>query len=111
MQGRWALPRARKQPAGLVEVAEAGDRLATLRALRATLASTLASADPPQVAALARQLQAVLAEIAALEQAAPQEVDPVDELTRRRADRIAGASGDGGAAGGQQRRRRGGGAG
>jgi hypothetical protein len=99
------MPRAPKAPASLSQIAEAGDRLATLRALRRTLASSVEVADPENVSSLAKQLQSVLAEIDALERAAPQEADPLDEITKRRAARMPGAADRDGAAGADEQRR------
>ncbi len=74
-----------------------------LVALRDVLAVTITQADPKEVAALARQLQAVLAAIDGLP--AAEGANPVDDLKARRAKRR-GASGGDVAAKGQQRRKR-----
>lgn len=83
----------------LAPVAAAGDRLATLRALRDVLARQIdASSDPFGLPALATRLQSVLEQIAAI---APPEVtgSVLDELAKRRS-----ASGAPGAKVGAQRR-------
>lgn len=74
-----------------------------LVALRDVLAETITQAEPRETAALARQLQAVMAALDALPVA--EKVNPVDDLKARRAKRR-GAPADGVPAKGQQRRRR-----
>jgi hypothetical protein len=59
----------------LAAVVAKGDRKASLEALRDTLAGSIEVAESKEVAALARQLQSVLAELDAL--AAPVEADDV----------------------------------
>ena len=74
----------------LRESAESGDRLQTLRDLRDLLASQVQACDSLRdLAALSGRLQAVLAEIAALEPKKA-EGDGVDEIAARRAARRAG---------------------
>lgn len=68
-----------------------GDRRASLEAIRDKLARELQVARGRATPAIARELRATLAEIDALP--GGKEVDPVDELARRRADRIADAQG------------------
>lgn len=96
-------------PKTLVDVVAEGDRRASLEALRDTVARSLADAEPHNVAALAKQLQSVLRELAELP-AAKTETSPVDDLNARRAARRSGAASAGGAAGGVVGRGRSGGA-
>lgn len=80
---------------GLIEAADSGDRLATLRELRGVLARSIYGAESSRdVAALSRQLVDVTAEIAALEKAAePVRGTALDEFTARRTGRGADAGG------------------
>ena len=82
---------AKKVPESLREVVASGDRPASLRALRDKLAAEVEQADGRTLPALAKQLADVLREIEALPLA--KEVDPVDDLTSKRAARQAAASG------------------
>jgi hypothetical protein len=68
--------------ANLVSTVEAGDRRASLEALRDVLAETIADAEPSNVASLAKQLRETLAELDGLE--GGEEDDAVDELAARR---------------------------
>lgn len=72
----------------LAEVAESGDRRATLEALRQVLARAI-DAHPParDLASLSRQMTAVVAELASLP--VPKEASKVDDLASRRAERHA----------------------
>lgn len=59
--------------------------------MRDLLAETLTQAEPKEVAALARQLQAVIGALAGLPEA--KGADPLDEITaRRRAASLRGAA-------------------
>lgn len=82
-------PRQRQAPASLPEVAETGDRLATLKALRDVIARQLgdSSVAARDVASLAGRLQAVLTEIAELTPAVETKGTPLDELNARRTAR------------------------
>ena len=71
-------------PIDLVEVAAKGDRRRTLEALRDTLARTIVTAEPSNVAALAKQLRDTEADLAGLVDDV--EVDGLDELAARRPD-------------------------
>ena len=73
----------------LVEAAKEG-REAGLHALRNHLAAALLSADTKDIAALSRQLQAVLKDLE--DYARPDEGSAVDDLKSRRAQRRAAAS-------------------
>ena len=68
--------------AELVETVRSGDRRESLEALRDRLASVLVGAEPSNVAALAKQLREVMAELDGLDDGA--EVDVLDELAARR---------------------------
>ena len=74
------------------EAATSGDRLATLRKLRDTLARSVDECDSMRdLAALSGRLQSVLDEIAKIE--GPKKVgDNIDELAQRRAARRAGTA-------------------
>lgn len=73
-------------------VAATGDRLATLKHLRQTLAEVIDEGPPPRdLAALSRRLQVVLEEIAELEDSGAGE-SKADELARRRREREAVSS-------------------
>ena len=61
-----------------------GDRRASLEAVRDVVAATLIAADPANVAGLAKQLQAVLKELAELP--ADMVGDPVGEILNKLAD-------------------------
>lgn len=79
---------------GVSEIAESGNRLATLRALRDRLAREIdRDPEPRDLAALSSRLEKVLAEIDGL--SGPEEHDAVDELRRKRAERLAGAEASG----------------
>jgi len=73
----------------LSEIAATGDRLATLERLRDHLAREIESSQTTarDLAALSRQLQQVLAEIAELRPPAETKGTPLDELNARRAAR------------------------
>ena len=73
----------------LADVAAAGDRLATLEALRDRLAADMDAAPPTVSAQLAAQIVKVLEAIAEL--AGGQKVSSLDELADRRKDRLAAA--------------------
>lgn len=74
----------------LAATASAGDRGATLRALRDRIAKEIDLTNSARdVAALSRQLTEVLAEIESLPN--PEKVSVADEIAKRRADRRAGA--------------------
>jgi hypothetical protein len=82
------------RPRSLPTVAAHGDRLDTLRALRDRLAREIhQSGSARDVAALSRQLRETLAEVDRLgaKTTITQEDTTFDELSRRRADRGAGA--------------------
>ncbi len=75
-----------------IEAAAAtNDRRATLIAMRDKLARDMDEAPPAVVAQIAGRLAAVLEEIDGLPDA--QKVSPLDELNRRRQDRISTATG------------------
>lgn len=75
-----------------IEAAAAtNDRRATLIAMRDKLARDMDEAPPAVVAQIAGRLAAVLEEIDGLPDG--QKVSPLDELNRRRHDRIAKATG------------------
>jgi hypothetical protein len=76
---------------GITERITRGDRRAALVALSERLEVALCSAEPGQVAAIARELRAVLTELDAM--TGGQEVSKLDELTARRQARIANATG------------------
>lgn len=76
------------------EVAASGDRLATLEALRDRLAREIdAGPEPRDLASLSRRLEAVLEQIDGLKDGS--EDDAVDELRRKRAERMAGTGTEG----------------
>ena len=68
------------------------DRPTALRALRDYLVESLKVAETGHVAAISRQLQAVLAEFARID--VPTEESLSDDLARRRPDRLARAAFD-----------------
>jgi hypothetical protein len=70
----------------LAATASAGDRVATLRALRDRLSEEIDTCDSKRdVAALSQRLMDVLEQIDAAEKAAPESKGtPLDELARRR---------------------------
>ena len=69
----------------LVETAQNGDHLETLKALREVLAETIESTSSARErATLALQLRMVLSEIDELEQDRKQNDDEISELLRRR---------------------------
>ena len=74
----------------LLRVVPGGDYAASLAAIRDVLTDRLADAGARDAAALSRELSRVLTELEALR--APEEADPVDEIARRRAARLADAS-------------------
>ena len=94
-------------PASLTEVVAAGDLRASLEAVRDHLARTIADAEPPNVAALAKQLQAVLTQLAELPPPRT-ESNPVDDLATRRRVRRSDTASAGRAGSGDVGRRRGG---
>lgn len=71
------------------DAATTGDRTAALVALRDALAAAIDRAEPRELAPLARQMQAVLAELEQL--LVPAEGSVSDELRARRAARLAAA--------------------
>jgi hypothetical protein len=71
----------------LPEKAAAGERKATLAALRDVLASSIVEADPDKRAPLAARLVEVLDKLAALEPPEQKKGTVVDELKARRAHR------------------------
>jgi hypothetical protein len=73
------------------DAAATNDRRATLVAMRDKLAADMDEAPPAVVAQIAGRLAAVLEEIDGLPDT--QKVSPLDELDRRRQDRISAASG------------------
>ena len=73
----------------LADVAATGDRIKTLEAMRDRLAADFDAAPPTVSAQLASQLSKVLAELAEL--GANTKVSTVDELDKKRADRLAAA--------------------
>lgn len=72
----------------LEAVAETGDRLATLKELRSTLAASIESAPAGAVATLTKQFLEVLAQIEALTPVDMKDT-PLDELEKRRSKREA----------------------
>lgn len=80
--------RGTPRPAPLVDAVRSGDR-AALEAIRDRLAEELASPECFGVAGIARELRAVLADLAALPVAKGSVVDELDE--KRRARRAAAA--------------------
>lgn len=73
---------------GLVEAADGGDRLTTLKELRHLVAKSLVECGSTRdVAALARRLQGILEEIERIESNSAEASigDPFDELSRKRA--------------------------
>jgi hypothetical protein len=81
---------ARKPSRGLSEVVAAGDRRASLEAVRDRVAAALVGVDDRYVAPLAKQLADVLRELESLP--VPREVSKVDDLASRRASRRSGAA-------------------
>ena len=77
------------KPKSLPEVVAAGDRRASLQAVRDELARRLVDADK-DAAAIARQLTTVLRELDELPN--PAEESKVDDLANRRAARVAKAA-------------------
>ena len=106
MQGWCIMPGRRGVP--LLEVVAGGDHRASLEALRDTLAVALTGAESANVASLAKQLQAVLRELAELPPPVT-ETNPVDDLNAKRAARRAAASSGGPPGGGGVKRGGGGG--
>ena len=80
-------------------------RLDKLRETEQLLRVTLAGADAPNVAALAKELRATMAEIAALEAERPPEVSLADSLAAKRAAKLAAVNSASSERRGQQRRR------
>lgn len=78
---------------GIKKAALTGDRLATLEAMRNKLAGAMDRAAPAVVAQIAGRLSAVLAEIESLKATSKKE-SPLDEITARRAARLAAADDD-----------------
>lgn len=79
---------------GLVEIANTGNRLATLRELRDRIALQIDSTDSARdVAALAQRLMDVLEQIEQLDPA--ERGDTVDEITARRRARRGGSAAPG----------------
>lgn len=76
--------------ADLGDVVAGGDRRASLEAIRNHLAAELAESSGRDVAAIARELREVMKELDALP--VPEEVSGVDQLARRRANRLGSAS-------------------
>ena len=72
-------------PAGVAASVASGDQVLALEALRDHLAVTIEDAPPGAVAAIAKQLREVLADLAA--KVPRQEGTALDELQRRRAAR------------------------
>jgi hypothetical protein len=70
----------------LREAVASRDRRRSLEELADVVALTIATAEPANVAALAKQLQAVMRELAEL-QPEVEEADPVDDLAKKRAAR------------------------
>lgn len=64
------------------------DRGLALRRTRDLLATAMESCEPRELASIARQYRETLRDIAALPVAA-EEADPLDEIAKRRADRLA----------------------
>jgi hypothetical protein len=75
--------------AGLSTTAGSGDRRRTLEVLRDTLAQAIEGAQPQYVAALAKQLSSVMAELEGI--APPKEASKLDDLASRRAERRSSA--------------------
>jgi len=73
----------------IAAVAATGNRVATLEAMRAKLAADMDEAPATVVAQIAARLQAVLAELDEL--ATPTKASTLDDLEKRRADRLATA--------------------
>lgn len=69
------------------------DRRAGLIAVRTVLAVTIAAADSSNIAALTKQYRETLAELDSLPD--KQEVNPLDELDRKRANRLSAKVSDG----------------
>lgn len=75
----------------ITEAAATGSRRATLVAMRDKLARDMDEAPPAVVAQIAGRLAAVLEEIDSLPDT--EKVSPLDELDRRRQERVAKATG------------------
>jgi hypothetical protein len=92
-----ATPSVESMP--LIVSAASGDRLAALRDLRDLVARALVTTESARdVAALSRQMTDVLAQIEAVEKAAPEKKGTaLDELQNRRAARKPGAARSAGA--------------
>lgn len=82
-------------------------QLEVLRESEALLRRTLLDAEPANVAALARELRATVADIAVLEADTTPEIDIVDILAKRRAAKPAADSASANPRKGQPRRRSG----
>ena len=80
----------------LLAVAQTGDRLATLAELRDRLAADLDDCNSARdVSSLSQRLMDVLGQIDAASRAsADKKGTPVDELLKRRAERLTGSSGN-----------------
>lgn len=83
-------------------------RSSVLAASARTLAERLDEASTRDAPALARELRATVGELRELAKAAPKEADPLDEISARRAARLAGAQASKRATGTDNRRARGG---
>lgn len=82
-----------------------GDERRALEAMRSKLAEAMELAEPSVIAQVAARLQAVVARIAELDDAAEPEVSPTDDIARKRAARRAAAQVGEAAAGGGVKRR------
>ena len=71
----------------VADAAKTGDRRQTLEAMRDTLATAFDDAPAAVIAQIAGRLSAILAELD--EMATPGKVSTLDELDKRRQDRIA----------------------
>lgn len=83
-----------------IQALPAALRSTGLSAQALVLAERLDEAGARDSAAIARELRATLAELRDLSKAAPREVDPLDDLGKRRAARLANPAPPDGAAGG-----------
>jgi hypothetical protein len=84
----WLVAGSERSPDGLAKVVAAGDRRASLEALRDFLAARLEAVDPDKTAPLAKQLADVLRELSTL---AVPKGSKVDDLAAKRAARRSGA--------------------
>ncbi len=85
--------------AGMPEAVQSCTLAAVARELAAVLDAGPGARD---AASVAKEMRAALAELKTMAEQAPEESDPIDELERRRADRIAGTPLPHRAAGGRQ---------